>query len=311
MKWAIAFIISLHALTSRPAQAAESSQRLTEYCRQQTSRALDPALQDLFSRYPTVESRTKNPQGFVADIDRVIARMPYASVLDCRDRVPYQLSFLPETESRMFVSAKYSRAGDLASVTLNFDLTKPTPGVFFSYLHELQHVCQKYDSQALVKHQYQEYAKLTPLEKLYYSNRENAKKDGRPNPEFQMIYDEVKRLVFLNEIDAFHVQFLRFQQTLKTSSPGLCGSSSLQLYVAMEHDLESGHFAQNIMSSYMNGVEDADPAYFIPASPLADYYDEGTGSHFQMRDLNAAMVSAIAQMGISYSYPGPRVERPR
>lgn len=314
MKWALpVLIISTFALNAFPALAQSNPILLPKFCAEQTSRALEPALQDLFDRYPDTESRSKNPQGFVADIDKVIRRMPYAEILSCRDKVPYQLTFLPVEDgaSSMFVNAKYSRAGEMTSVTLNFNLAKSTPGVFFSYLHELKHVCQKYDTQELVKYQYQEYAKLTPIEKYYYSTREDAKIKGTPNAEFQKVYDDVRRLNFLNEIEAFHTQFLRFRQTTETNSPGLCNSTNLWMYIAMEKDLLMGHFAQNIMSSYMNGVKDDDPAFFISNSPLVTYYDQGAKNQYQMRELNSAMVQAITQMGIRYLHPHEETGRLR
>ncbi len=299
MKWAGSLIISMSALFA-PQTFANT---IAQICAAHPTHVERP-LAELISRYGSVEKRALNPEGYVADMDRVLRDLGFSDALECRRGIPYQLKFnsLEGGEQAMAVGADYTREGLMTMVTLNFDLHKRPVVALFAYYHELTHVCQKKRSQELIVRYRAKYATLSPQEKLYYSTRENAKIDGKPNAEFQVLFDEVKRMNLLGEVESFFLQFGAFKSAL-SNSPGLCADRSSAHYSYMEMDLTEGIFAQTTLSGYAANFADDDGAFFVSDARLKMYHDRSTSQDFQMRRLNAPMLEFISALGISYREP--------
>ena len=260
------------------------------------SRAFDQAI----SRFATREARALAPRAYVEALDAVLANSPYAELLNCQTGLPYELAFQdPQNgDADMFVSADYGPLGEITKIELSLNLVKPVSVALFTYLHELVHVCQKRQSQDLLRRYFAVRGKLKPRERYYYSTRKDAHARGVRNLEYEAAEAVVARENYVGEIEAFHAMYLAYLEFIPQGLTRLCTEPSYRHYAQMEADLVAGQFAQTILNSYSEN--DADPALYIPESSLRSYFDGATGQNFLMRRLNDTILEFITKLGIPY-----------
>lgn len=299
MNWAAALLILMFA-TAQTA-SAYAPQTLAELCQPGFQKTYEPDLEELLTRFGSLELRRANPEGFIADLNRYISKTEAgAELLKCREGLPYRVSFIEA--GAMGVDREYDRQGNLAGLNMSFDLSLSALTALFTYAHELRHVCQTGRSQELWKTYYAKFNSLTPREKLYYSNRQDAKQKGIPNAEFETLRGKILRANLTGEVDAFHFQLQEFTKTA-LKSPALCRFRQAQGYVAMERDLRDGIFAQVNLNFYVASYDPNDSEIFVVDSPLRTYPDRSLNTTFSMRTLHPEIVNFLLENSIPYRLP--------
>jgi len=156
MKFCALIILTL-VLQTPGAHANPYVDEMQNYCEKKSpavpATELSGLLEKLQNDYANQEARVKDPTGFVAALDNVIAHSDFAGIPQCRDKIR-QAGYTFAMEFQNPADGDQSMAIETIEkkTTMYFNLTKSVQRVLFVYLHEMTHVCQvlESDSQSTV-----------------------------------------------------------------------------------------------------------------------------------------------------------------
>lgn len=284
-----------------------------------------------FTNFSTESLRRSDAISYVKAMDELITNGPFKHLLDCRDKLKsdslfsYRLRFLGENESQtMTVRRSLPDGGGMmvqVAIELSINLKSSPQKVFFTYIHELTHVCQAYQWADLqTKYDFVKSLKQISLTSAggdpyahyaYVNPKCPTQPKLQPKPSYSEIKADYYRHRKLGEVEAFY-NMTKAYQHYSGIDPLFChgtkddGNSNMyEGYLDMEKMIDQGYFAQDIIVKYHEedgNKEETANALFNLKAPQVLYPDK-----VYRPTLNTAMRNLIEKKGLPIEEPAEMI----
>lgn len=218
----------------------------------------------------------------INDFDSLLQRTSFRAILDCRKDLPehrsYRLVFMDPTlppqnmnvsENEVLIGGSMQRTLDL-----NFSLRSPMGFAFFTYIHELQHVCQ---------------FKARPSSSRW--TELNTRADSQR--------------WFLQEIEAMLVMMKAYSEVALGNPSILSAEAGKQLKDTYEGGMDQvrdGQFAQQVVSDYLDYYKPKTSHLFEVLSERSEYptnFQNGRPrSRFELLKFNSEFKEKVLSLGL-------------
>lgn len=278
----------------------------------------------LHNQFGSQKQREEAPEKLISLLDGILLSSPFSSIIKCKEQIKSDPNFdfrikfqdVSEGNQNMAVKTDYLGSGEelITRLNLEFNLVKSAQRVLFVYLHEMVHVCQRYNSTAKIKQQRKKSWKKLSLEEQGTYKKASSEDWGSINASsaerlnsFEHIDGEFSRWSFYGEIEAFYYAQKAYGYFTERS-PRFCYDENLkdynnpkidlyEVYIRSELKLKSGTFSQVIVQWYLKFYKPKLRFIFNLASQ-SKVFNSFEGTRFKMKEYNSQFRKLLRRIKI-------------